>query len=924
MDDNKVFRVNYYGGHQLPRPSLSWPIHHKEIFSAISAIRAHEPMFVGKHITIVTDNCSLQNLKTMQNASGRLQRWTSYLGNFDITYRHIPGHRNVLPDAISRMFEDGSDEMRMNFTPSAATDCADYILNVYADDCERNHRTYEFVILDEHTDVSAANSCIIADNASHVSASSSCPIIGERVVSPIVCVNTVINESVDSACNSINDNTTGTNAVTTTATGRNRSQSPNFRANEIVSDLNPNAEPFEQKLAKNETLNSENEFDEEFYDCVDANLDFWPNTTNVLTRNQTRLAVQQQNVYSGQVSTDQPATLTETSHDYTHEGPQQQANADSGIDDSSDQGSPADAETMHEESPTASDSQVDLDGFDLHIAPHDYRCDEEFADMYHFKVTGELPTDDRAARQVMLTHDLYTVDETDQRLYRVTIPRAKRERTVKPLQLQVCLPRVYRFYVADTLHRTLCHPSTERLYLTLKERYYCHDLFDLARSICNTCSDCQKSKRDYAHVNAPLHPHPVYGFMEQWHIDHLNLCRPTPSGHKYLLVCVDAYSGWPEVYPVFTTSSVETAKCLVDLIARYGVMKRVVTDRGTAHTGRIFREIARMLGVHHKLISSLNPQSDGMVEKRVGLIKANLKLVCDRDEQIIDKLPLVLLGMRGTVSSVTKVSAYHAIYGRPMPLPVPGCDPSAPRQPSERLRVAEKAYLDKVRAQLDDLETRVKQNIKEEKAEVKQAYDRRFRTQPVNFKVGDMVWLKDRGVKAHSPSVITRKQWTGPYFVTGSTPGKEGEGVAYFLTHSATTKRLKHSIPAHRLRLCMTDRTDLLAKYPNLDLQNANTHSPSSQVNKGNDHVTTTEQADSSMNTSDKTVKPAGRQPRMAEPTVYSEAKNITRQRFAPDGIEFLVKFKDNSMEWVNQSQVSPALKADYLIKKNRKSKIRV
>jgi hypothetical protein len=67
--------------------------------------------------------------------------------------------------------------------------------------------------------------------------------------------------------------------------------------------------------------------------------------------------------------------------------------------------------------------------------------------------------------------------------------------------------------------------------------------------------------------------------------------------------------------------------------------------------------------------------------------------------------------------------------------------------------------------------------------------------------------------------VITRKQWTGPYFVTGSTPGKEGEGVAYFLTHSATTKRLKHSIPAHRLRLCMTDRTDLLAKYPNLDLQ---------------------------------------------------------------------------------------------------------
>jgi hypothetical protein len=39
MDEQNIFRVNYYGGHQLARPNMSWPIHHKEIFSAISAIR---------------------------------------------------------------------------------------------------------------------------------------------------------------------------------------------------------------------------------------------------------------------------------------------------------------------------------------------------------------------------------------------------------------------------------------------------------------------------------------------------------------------------------------------------------------------------------------------------------------------------------------------------------------------------------------------------------------------------------------------------------------------------------------------------------------------------------------------------------------------------------------------------------------------
>ncbi len=283
LDDNKEFRVNYYGGHQLPRPSLSWPIHHKEIFSAVSAIRSHEPMFVGKHITVVTDNCSLQNLKTMQNTSGRLQRWTSYLGNFDITYKHVPGHQNALPDAISRTFEDGSDEMRSVFTPSAVTDCSDYILSL-DDNSDRISRIYNFVVVDEPSIACTDYSCSVIDDVSSL----------------LTCPTIVANDDhlIVSNTNELASNTTGhthSENATTSRLSESRERSM-ASTNKTVSNLNPNAEifePVERNFQQNENRYLSNETEDEFYDCVDQNLNFEDgNGINALTRNQTRLAVE--------------------------------------------------------------------------------------------------------------------------------------------------------------------------------------------------------------------------------------------------------------------------------------------------------------------------------------------------------------------------------------------------------------------------------------------------------------------------------------------------------------------------------------------------------------------------------------------------------------------------------------------------------
>ena len=51
------------------------------------------------------------------------------------------------------------------------------------------------------------------------------------------------------------------------------------------------------------------------------------------------------------------------------------------------------------------------------------------------------------------------------------------------------------------------------------------------------------------------------------------------KGHM-LLIIVDAYSKWPEVYLTHSTTSTATAEMLIKYMSRYGVIQELVSDNG--------------------------------------------------------------------------------------------------------------------------------------------------------------------------------------------------------------------------------------------------------------------------------------------------------------------------------------------------------
>lgn len=72
---------------------------------------------------------------------------------------------------------------------------------------------------------------------------------------------------------------------------------------------------------------------------------------------------------------------------------------------------------------------------------------------------------------------------------------------------------------------------------------------------------------------------------------------PAPGGYKYLLVLVDAFSGWVEAYPSCSERATEVVKVLLkEIIPRYGFPDIIQSDNGPSFTYEIAQQVSKVLG----------------------------------------------------------------------------------------------------------------------------------------------------------------------------------------------------------------------------------------------------------------------------------------------------------------------------------------
>lgn len=129
------------------------------------------------------------------------------------------------------------------------------------------------------------------------------------------------------------------------------------------------------------------------------------------------------------------------------------------------------------------------------------------------------------------------------------------------------------------------HVGSGKMYGMLHKYYYWPDMLQDCVGFVGSCVDCQKEKGVL--LQLPLKP--TYKYERPflcWSIDYLPRLPKTTSGFSHVLVCVDVFSKWVELFPMRTKESREVWDVLYSQVfTRFGLPLELRCDRGREFMG---------------------------------------------------------------------------------------------------------------------------------------------------------------------------------------------------------------------------------------------------------------------------------------------------------------------------------------------------
>lgn len=238
--------------------------------------------------------------------------------------------------------------------------------------------------------------------------------------------------------------------------------------------------------------------------------------------------------------------------------------------------------------------------------------------------------------------------------------------------LRPYVPENHRASIMAQLHG-LAHTGARATRRLITDRFVWPSMNKDINQFVRTCQQCQRSKVT-RHTVAPFSTFEVpKARFRNIHIDLVGPLAPS-CGNRYLLTIIDRFSRWAEAIPLSEMTAPTVAKALyAGWIARFGTPETITSDQGRQFESEVFKELTRLLGVHHIHATAYHPQSNGIIERFHRTLKASLMCAGGRDWH--DRLPLVLLGLRSAYREDLKCSSAELVYGQALRIPGEFYDP---------------------------------------------------------------------------------------------------------------------------------------------------------------------------------------------------------------------------------------------------------
>ena len=161
------------------------------------------------------------------------------------------------------------------------------------------------------------------------------------------------------------------------------------------------------------------------------------------------------------------------------------------------------------------------------------------------------------------------------------------------------------------------HYAIDKMSLRAKETVYWPGISEDIKHTYLHCHICAKFARTQQKETLQFIETP----QTAW--EQLGLDIFTLKNTHYLLV-IDYFSRFPVVKQLQSLHLLSVIKHLKDIFTEIGIPTSIVSDGGTQFTSQEFQDFTKTWGIHHRVTSPTNAQSNGQAERFVQTIKNSL------------------------------------------------------------------------------------------------------------------------------------------------------------------------------------------------------------------------------------------------------------------------------------------------------------
>jgi hypothetical protein len=149
-------------------------------------------------------------------------------------------------------------------------------------------------------------------------------------------------------------------------------------------------------------------------------------------------------------------------------------------------------------------------------------------------------------------------------------------------------------------------------------------MYEQVRFEVRACAACDPVKASFEVRDTVLKPLPIMGLFYRWAVDLCKMPHTSEDENKYVVVMIEHFTKWVELVSIPEKLSFYTAAALKGVLTRFGAPAEVLTDQGEEFQGE-FAALLQKLLIDHRTTSRDHPQSDGLAERMVQVVKEALR-----------------------------------------------------------------------------------------------------------------------------------------------------------------------------------------------------------------------------------------------------------------------------------------------------------